>query len=172
MYCRVRTYGAQPEYNRCPAGTEYIGKGAKLPSDCSICSPGFYCELGERAKCPAGYYCEAGTFFRHSTPCPEGTFLNFAGAKSATECQPCPKGKFCPRGSTLTQDCPYGFGCPAGADFSESECTPGYYSEYESKLDKACTLCPKAHFCPPRCMKALPCEPGYYGTTEGMRTRK
>lgn len=101
MYCRVRTYGAQPEYNRCPPGTEYLQKGATQRSDCTACSPGYFCELGERDKCPPGYYCEAGTSFRHKSPCPEGTYLNYAGAKSKLDCLPCPKGKFCPTGATF-----------------------------------------------------------------------
>ena len=172
MYCRVRARGAPPDYNNCPAGTEHLGQGASSPSECTTCSAGYYCELGERAKCPSGYYCESGNSFRHSTPCPEGTYLNYIGAKSIDECLPCPEGRFCVRGSTLQQECPYGFGCPQGAIVKDSECMPGYYSEYSARLDRPCKICPKGHYCPPRSMKAYPCEPGTYSTQEGMRSKK
>ena len=98
--------------------------------------------------------------------------MDYEGAKSQAECKACPTGSFCTPGSQAKQECPYGFGCPPGATVERSECAPGYYSLHQSSLQQPCAICPPAHFCPPRSMKAFPCEPGTYGLVEGWRLKE
>ena len=66
--------------------------------------------------CPIGHYCTAGTTSANENPCPAGTYSLSRGLRAEGECQPCPEGFFCKRGTSayLNSPCPRGYYCPTG----------------------------------------------------------
>ena len=121
-YCPAQTSSVNNLSIVCPAGTynpiENIGKS----SDCMPCKVGhyctggtfdstklcdetYYCPIGQSqatfvdvyvmgtnkgGTCPEGYTCAKGA--DAPKPCPVGTY---GPSVKATECKPCPPGKFC-----------------------------------------------------------------------------
>lgn len=43
----------------------------------------------------SGYYCPSGTQYATQYRCPRGTFSNYTGLQTASDCQPCPGGYYC-----------------------------------------------------------------------------
>lgn len=91
---------------------------------CKACLEGFVCENIATiipVDCPAGYYCTIGNLtssLSNKIKCPAGTFNTLNNLKSASECQICPKGKYCLEGetkSTGTGVCNAGYLCDNGA---------------------------------------------------------
>ncbi|PHJ25030.1 gcc2 and gcc3 domain-containing protein, partial [Cystoisospora suis] len=77
----------------CLAGTYQDEQGQAA---CKPCPAGRTCagrKLKSTSPCPAGFYCEGGDAFPRS--CPAGTYSNQEGLSSASQCTPCPAGKYC-----------------------------------------------------------------------------
>ena len=54
--------------------------------------------------CPMGYYCTNGTSY--PTPCPIGTFFINLQVYQESDCQPCPRGKYCNQDAYTKQPAP------------------------------------------------------------------
>ena len=151
----------------CPAGTYSSETQLSSASECTTCTPGYYCTGGNTTtdgKCGPGYYCPSGTPSRTYYPCPAGTYSDGSGeASSLDACNPCEPGHYCLQGSAVMLPCPNGtyssnYGtlsatncspCPAGyhclAGESEPKpCGPGRYSEAASA---ECIVCPLGRYC-------------------------
>ena len=69
------------------------------------------------SKCFEGHYCSNGTKYGDQRPCPAGSWSNRTDLASSDECWVCPKGSYCPEGSTnADKKCPAGYYCPAGTN--------------------------------------------------------
>lgn len=126
-YCK--DYGAATETQQCPAG-HYCPKGTSLET-IKVCSAGHYCVAGSATE----------------TPCPVGTYSESMGAKSISDCNPCPTGYACqaeglssylqnqPGNVVDVVPCPAGYYCQQGTNsevtssdntFSPKPCEAGY----------------------------------------------
>ncbi|NWV58990.1 WBC30 protein, partial [Malurus elegans] len=75
------------------------------------CEPGYFCTGGAKnalqQEVMEGHYSSAGAF--KAEPCPPGSF-------QPSDCRECPEGMFCSEpGLAVPQDCPRGRFCPAGS---------------------------------------------------------
>jgi len=102
--CSLGNYCIGGVQTACPAGTFMNRYYAKAESECMLCPPGKYCELGSKAfsgYCDAGYVCVNGA----SSAAPTGTFNKADTTYAATNNGPCPVGNYCPRGSSFPVPC-------------------------------------------------------------------
>ena len=147
----------------CPFGTYQpdSGKGS-----CITCPAGSYCAITDDGGpiigtanpeiCPTGHYCPRGSGFK--IPCPPGSYNDDTGMKDL-KCKPCPEGFYCPDpGLAIYPDdslkCAPGYHCIGGAAYPNQ--ADGTYGE----------LCPLGYYCPEGLK--IPCDAGYYGTSEGL----
>ena len=190
FYCPAgTTYGT--EY-LCPAGTFTNGSQLKDVSDCEPCLPGMYCPVAGLAYpqglCEPGYYCGRGA----STSTPASGYDSYLGdscvePSGAEDNDLCPRGHYCPTGSTapvecppgtigasqalmnITQceECPMGFYCPRMGQYEASDgCTPGYFCP-GGDVDPT-LKCPRGHYCAGNDAAPLPCEAGTYQNVTGQ----
>eukprot|EP00606_Chrysophyceae_sp_TOSAG23-5_P001356 GSChrysophyteH2.ASY1.ANO1.1387.1 assembled CDS len=180
-----------PSVNDCPAGS-YCPTGSINPtpcsagrfstalnliadSDCTECTPGFYCAtaglteptgvcsagsyctLGATTAvqndctdlygiCPIGHKCELG-FNVQPVKCPAGTFQAEMGQD---HCDACPAGFYCDGNGGQPVICPAGSYCPISTRYyNEFTCEIGTYST-QTGLDEQddCVNCLEGHFCP------------------------
>ena len=101
-------------------------KGAISDTDATACQAGYYCRLGASSVTPT----ESSCVDDEKTAC-------LPGAK-------CPKGYYCPAGSSTP------LGCPLGTTGNTEGATDV----------SACTQCPPHSFCPPGGGQ-WPCDPGF-----------
>ncbi|KAJ8397174.1 hypothetical protein AAFF_G00440080 [Aldrovandia affinis] len=182
QYCPTGTMAPAP----CPLGTWWNGTGRRSPEGCQPCPGGFYCDspgltapsgpcsagfyCTERAvtpapsddiaggRCPAEHYCPIGT--TQPVPCEPGTFITVT---QATECWPCPPGRYCVDGKT--QLCPAGFYCPEGSGYDQRSCPEGTYGTGTGLTAVSqCRECDPGHFCGRRNATDVTglCQEGYY----------
>ena len=161
----------------CPPGTYSPFDNLASDDECLECPEGWYCEGANdqvSGPCATGHYCPRGTAHQEQNPCPHGTFTSETNLTHPEQCTVCPKGSFCPLGSSSPLACPSGFFsnitgvgadsetqhhcilCPAGYkctgvdSFGEQgtvnpeRCMTGFFS---SPGEANCTVCPKGHFC-------------------------
>ena len=176
----------------CGVGTYNPNTGSTTSGACGACDPGKYCSrmglANYEGSCNQGYYCAGSTVSpRPSTAtCPTGKSCP-TGSSSATSCTagyyqpsveqgtciPCPKGYFCPLGSTgfdTGQDCPAGYYCPEATPAANTNaCPAGTYNPVINAFSVSqCLPCDPGHYCPNTAMTAIPadpanlCDPGYY----------
>ncbi|XP_034024621.1 neurogenic locus notch homolog protein 4-like [Thalassophryne amazonica] len=125
----------------CPPGTYSPHVGLSQVEQCLICPAGFYCEdwglFEPSGRCQAGFYCRAGVNF----PNPDGNFSTGVGGV-------CPKGKFCPEGTSVPSPCPLG-------TYSSSLYLPD---------SSGCSPCPAGQFCSSAGLTqpSGPCQAGFY----------
>jgi hypothetical protein len=167
-YCPLRT--EYPNQWPCPAGT-YTDKTYLFHiSQCSICPKGKYCieATVNPETCLAGYYCPYGTKSAKQYPCPEGTYSSLTGLEKIEDCSTtCPKGKYCPAGSTAAINCPAGTyndetGATSrgpGGDKACKEC-PGGYICATAGLESP-TLVTAGHYSPPGAKAEINCPAGH-----------
>ena len=178
-YCTESSIGAKPNNTtgaRCPVGT-FCPEGSDRPTPCS---PGSYCAIAAlpapSAECQAGYYCI--TAAATSTP------------TDGTTGDVCPKGAYCPMGSSSPTLCPEGTfanasrgtniehcdACVAG-EFCMSSglhspsglCSAGFYCERGSNSSRPLNAtCPVGHRCPVGSASPIVCTSGEYQDTEGQ----
>ncbi|CAG9314260.1 unnamed protein product [Blepharisma stoltei] len=192
---------------QCPSGTYGANTGLATSTDCTscdaghycqspgqtgttdTCTEGFYCSGGASIatpndgqtgkKCPAGGYCPAGT--TSPQKCSAGTFNNFDGGRSSSDCVTCWPGYYC-AGTDLspspTGKCDPGYYCPAGESTSNSHAAQaGYYAPSGSVAQIACAAgtynpstaasscisCDPGNYCPTTTLTSVtPCEEGKY----------
>ena len=145
------------EQIKCPAGKyqDLTGQGS-----CKDCTAGNYCEEGADSEttCPAGYYCPDNTGYRHSYPCPVGTFNPDTGSDSIDDCQACTAGSYCdsPGINTVTGNCAAGYYCSGSAIIA----TP---------IDTDTGgICPLASYCPESSTSPTDCDAGKYCNQQGL----
>ncbi|KAF6036715.1 hypothetical protein EB796_004987 [Bugula neritina] len=164
----------------CPRGTFSNATGLSDDTQCSPCSPGYYCGVAgstsptalcdpgyycqenattstpnqgaEADVCPQGYFCPVGTSVPE--PCVPGTYGDAAGLSNVSQCTPCTAGQFCEQYqlSAPEGDCTAGFYCPEGSDL-------------RTKL-----VCPVGHYCLSGSVIPSPCPPSTYNPSEGLNT--
>lgn len=82
--------------SRCPAGTYSAITGLRNVTECLPCELGHYCHrdglLEPTAPCSEGYYCLTGSTEAEPVGKPYGDV--------------CPKGRYCPLGTSTPQPCP------------------------------------------------------------------
>ncbi len=179
-YCEEGSITPQP----CPAGTFNSEYGSDSLSDCSSCTPGYYCEgTGNPAptgKCLDGYYCVGGSYTSTQHMAEPGYFA-VSGASNQTACSPgtynmdhrqtscldCPEGFYCPTSAlTIYADylCTMGHYCPRGS-INPSKCPSGTFSNITGNVNiTQCTDCTPGYYCQYDGLTEVtgPCNAGYY----------
>ena len=165
--CSIGTYSStmgltnSSQCTSCTPGYYCGSTGLTAPS--GPCEPGYYCpERSEHSRqkiCPVGHYCTLNT--SSPLPCDFGTFMNHTGA---SECDICPAGWYC-FGGLATLPCPVGYYCPQGTGFNWKPCPRGTYSNEEGlSTSDECRQCDGGSYC--AWLNATEptgyCNPGYY----------
>ncbi|MGH0162299.1 UNVERIFIED_CONTAM: hypothetical protein FKN15_067495 [Acipenser sinensis] len=187
----------------CPQGFSCDGQGLSAPS--GSCQAGYFCPPGQYSSRPASYTCTAGHMCpqgsSQQSPCPPGTYQDqhgqtetglLVGTQNPT---PCPKGHYCPPGTTLGREspCPTGtfnnrtglsdvsecVSCPAGEYCSSAGlsqptgacmtgflCFLGAFSPHPLG-DSTGRICTPGFYCPQGTTRMLPCPAGTFSTLEG-----
>ncbi|MGH0176836.1 UNVERIFIED_CONTAM: hypothetical protein FKN15_008160 [Acipenser sinensis] len=187
----------------CPQGFSCDGQGLSAPS--GSCQAGYFCPPGQNSSRPASYTCTAGHMCpqgsSQQSPCPPGTYQDqhgqtetglLVGTQNPT---PCPKGHYCPPGTTLGREspCPTGtfnnrtglsdvsecVSCPAGEYCSSAGlsqptgacmtgflCFLGAFSPHPLG-DSTGRICTPGFYCPQGTTRMLPCRAGTFSTLEG-----
>ncbi|OAF70026.1 hypothetical protein A3Q56_02216, partial [Intoshia linei] len=118
-YCPIGTSSVNE--NPCPLGTFSSVKNIKTAGECQSCLPGKYCDaigkISVVGPCSAGYICISGAKSSKPTDGTTGVI--------------CPKGHYCPAGSSR------GIKCPTGT----------YSSQTGLKLVTECTDCDSGKYC-------------------------
>ncbi|CAN0384375.1 unnamed protein product, partial [Ectocarpus sp. 12 AP-2014] len=133
----------------CPAGTYGAQAGLGFESECTACTPGYFCaETGLTAvegPCAEGYYCPAG-----SEVCTE----DVVGGR----CHICPEGFYCPAGVSTPEACIVGTYNPSTQKRAVEDCTAcseGYYCE-TTGLVAPTGPCHGGHYCKRKVDTAAP----------------
>ncbi len=143
----------------CPPGTYSNQPGARTPTDCSNCSSGFYCPVGNTSiPCPQGYYCPAGSVAAaHCIPgfyCPPQVGAGVA----------CPPGYYCPNATALPVFCTSNSYCPAYSLWP-TPCPAGTSvtsAVNRTSLAISCLACPAGSFSNnTSSAECFMCAPGY-----------
>ncbi|XP_070551142.1 signal peptide, CUB and EGF-like domain-containing protein 1 isoform X1 [Ptychodera flava] len=170
----------------CDPGTYQASEG-KI--DCDDCPAGKYCMYNTSVPypCPPYSFCPEGSI--EPTPCPNGTYTedSVTDLQRASQCSPCPAGKYCLSGrvdgpcnagylcysgsDTPTPDgseplkgelCPFGYYCLEGAT-NVSVCPVGEVIDKRGASSQSdCGGCPAGYNCPPGIVVPQLCDPGFY----------
>ncbi|CAG5113265.1 Oidioi.mRNA.OKI2018_I69.chr2.g7385.t1.cds [Oikopleura dioica] len=161
------------EQEECPLGTYNPFPGGVDLSSCLSCPPGSYCnETGigninqQKFACPEGFFCPGGQggqpypndtdTLNEPIPCPLGTYgplLSLRGLEAQDDCEPCPKGFYCPEPGMSDPSeeaevqefkCQPGTYCPEGSSQNYT-CPAGFFCENASEK----VACPAGTYCPP-----------------------
>ncbi|KAL8012133.1 putative tyrosine-protein kinase ephrin type A/B receptor [Plasmopara halstedii] len=143
-YCRTGIAYPEP----CPIGTYANASGLREEDDCQFCLPGMYCDstalTSPRGLCDPGYYCFVGAH----TSAPTNHELNISGVTYLNSGGRCPRGAYCPLGSS-----------------SPTLCPPGTFNNFTG-LESAnqCLQCPPGKYCetPGLLAPTGSCYPGYF----------
>lgn len=127
-YCESGTQ----EPTACPIGTFSNETLLEAASDCTLCTPSYYCDATGLTMpvglCNEGFYCSEGAnsssppvATANGGPCPTGTFCltgtsvpvncpagTYNDVEQMSECKACPEGYYCVEGSTTNTECPTG----------------------------------------------------------------
>jgi hypothetical protein len=173
-YCETRTTTpviCQPG-SYCPSGTEYsteflcpngtfsASHSLQNITQCTPCTPGYYCgEPGitaPTAKCREGYFCGGGSSV--ATPHESGASgiqISYTGETcvknlNSTINDICPPGHYCPEGSDSPVQCPPGTNSSSTglATIDDCpQCSRGYLCPHNATVH-ATQLCADGYFCP------------------------
>ena len=170
----------------CPAGRYSSEYGNVQESDCTICSPGYYCAglANERPTglCTDGYYCPPGSISSRQIEAPLGSYSG-TGASNYSLCLPgfyqpmfaqsdclqCPNGYYCPDSGMSTYEhtiCPYGNYCPVESSVP-FRCPIGTFSASTGLfMESQCSDCTPGYYCNSTGLSEVtgPCDAGYYCT--------
>jgi hypothetical protein len=144
----------------CPDGT-YLNTGLALDyTDCTPCTPGYYCEgqgktfaqitdvndaSSTYALCSAGYYCTQGSSI--ATP------ISMTGIGDL-----CPTGHYCPTGTITPLKCPIGTFARQTGQVVCDGCLEGYFCPSDSMINPS--TCSASMYCPSGSKLEYPCPPG------------
>lgn len=159
----------------CPPGTWHNATNLESANDCLPCPRGKACVSGSAvpAGCKPGHFCPERTKNVTDYPCPAGTFYSGSDAVQIEDCKICPRGFYCPQGSTtpapcmpgsygperlgLTmagpspsgwpscKSCPEGYECPDFNTITPAACGKGKWSRL---AEAQCTDCNVGYYCP------------------------
>eukprot|EP00817_Percolomonadidae_sp_ATCC50343_P003418 CAMPEP_0117418838 /NCGR_PEP_ID=MMETSP0758-20121206/542_1 /TAXON_ID=63605 /ORGANISM="Percolomonas cosmopolitus, Strain AE-1 (ATCC 50343)" /LENGTH=4727 /DNA_ID=CAMNT_0005199587 /DNA_START=68 /DNA_END=14251 /DNA_ORIENTATION=+ len=152
---------------KCPVGTYNLNENLTAASECIVCTEGHFCIEGSvnvTGECAPGFYCPSGSTGAKQVPCSAGTYRPNSLGRSQDDCSICPKGKFCPPGTSVPITCPMGHYCICGSGDPEP-CPLGSFANVTGNTNVAnCTLCPPGQFCDGVGLvyPTGPCDPGYY----------
>ncbi|KAL2085398.1 hypothetical protein ACEWY4_018718 [Coilia grayii] len=224
VFCPAGFYcpggGINPNPILCPNGTYGTQSGLKDESDCLMCPAGMFCFSQDpdqpitepTGSCPDGHYCPPGTGPPNSFPCPPGSFRNDSLRHGGESCVPCPARHYCAASASHTPSgCPRGFYCPEGStvptpceegtygpraalsDASEcaacgggrycsgvgqtepsGTCEAGFYCRHRATTATPIDgpsggLCPVGSYCPPGSPHPSPCPPGFFSNSTGLQ---
>ena len=144
----------------CPPGTFSNSSLLYDVNQCTNCPPSYYCLGGEAATtgtCPPGFYCLLNTKFAEEYACPNGTYNQEYGKSSVMDCQVCPQGYFCEKGTVNPYECPYGTYMPYGYN-KTSRLSIGTAAGYQ--MD--CLQCDGGYFCLNATITPVKCGFGKY----------
>lgn len=180
-YCPASTVDiplTQPK--SCPEGTYGGRDGLEKEADCSPCDPGHYCigvgKTNSTGKIQAGHWSTTGS--TTSTPAEDDSLIRGL----------CPKGYYCPEGSSRPVSCPsgtYGFGwmyksvedcnpciggkyCPqTNMTDNGPDCYAGYFCSAKSPIPDPVNQtygseCPTGYYCPLGSAAPIACQEGKY----------
>ncbi|XP_061734344.1 neurogenic locus notch homolog protein 3-like [Nerophis ophidion] len=114
----------------CPAGFYCRAPGLSAPT--GPCDEGYWCPTGQIVSkalpCPPGHFCLTGS--AAPEPCPLGTYQN---REKQSACVTCEAGYFCdlqldPAIGALQRPCPKGHYCPAGTSAPQQHPCPDFLS--------------------------------------------
>lgn len=116
-------------------------------------SVSFAYERGPRplqTVCPLGAFCDSNG---NLIPCPGGTYQNFTGASSISQCLYCPLGSYAGSpgalGAATCAPCPAGTFAPSLGTMTCTNCPAGTYGTVVgANSSSACITCPLGSFCP------------------------
>ncbi|KAL6471031.1 hypothetical protein MHYP_G00196810 [Metynnis hypsauchen] len=142
----------RPGPRECPLFTYRPTPGAGSKGDCFMCPPGTFCNATGLIDfysypCPPGYWCSGTGLPVH---CPAGTLRAQPGATSASQCEPCAAGTYCPdprltrQPNTAGVVCRASYQCPTGS-VVETPCRAGSYCRPQTGEP---TPCPAGYYCP------------------------
>ncbi|GAB9469615.1 hypothetical protein Gpo141_00006888 [Globisporangium polare] len=155
----------------CPAATYTERVDLIRAEDCTICPLRHACPQGTGGEtqtmldCGAGFFCPNGTAFAKQFPCLPGTWSSSTSLADASECDICPKGKYCAGGkSFIDGNCNAGYYCPLGTPSpTKFPCPSGTYTSKPWLFDPSqCDDCPPGSYCPAGSVAPIPCKPGSY----------
>ena len=152
LYCLAYTISTDPN------STTVALYGGQTGQPAVLCPPGAFCLGGVQSanvtdgdmdfpqSCTPGFYCVLGA------SSPEGTAI-------------CPKGAYCPRGSTEPIPTEPGYFSYTEGAQAPSECLPGTWAPYPSMVQ--CLVCPAGYECPDSAtsntsLSFQPCIAGYF----------
>ena len=120
-----------------------------------------------QVECEIGHYCTQGRRY----PCPAGTYGSETKLSSSTCTAICPKGYYCPKGTSSYQQLPCGRSavyCPGGSEEPQIV-AKGYYSNGGTSVTREEQVrCEVGHYCVDG-IKHF-CPAGTYGGTGGLST--
>jgi hypothetical protein len=152
----------------CSIGTYSAQTGLSGVEQCTSCAGGSYCDqIGlttPRGLCEAGFYCVSGA--NSSRPAYTSNFSENSVFSSSGQC---PRGHYCPEGTTYPQVCPEGTYNPNWGSTSNAACiacTSGHYCAGEANIDTD-GQCLAGYYCPEgsSTTTALWANAGYYAPT-------
>nr|DBA16528.1 TPA: hypothetical protein GDO54_003912 [Pyxicephalus adspersus] len=152
-YCPEGTPSPKP----CPLGTLKNSTGGFSMDSCVPCYAGHFCASvglsSPTGLCAAGFYCPGN--FTSTSPTP---FL-------------CPKGHFCPSGSSHPKPCPTGQFQPNTGSHFCTPCQPGFYCQ--EAVAGHPQRCPPHSYCPAGTLYPLPCPNGTFTPVDmsGLREK-
>ncbi|CCI46527.1 unnamed protein product [Albugo candida] len=156
----------------CPMGTYANTTKLEMETQCTLCEEGAYCATTGlthvQGSCDAGYFCKRGNV--DATPT-YGVTNHSVNDAIQIGGNPCPKGFFCPKGTSEPLPCPMG---TYANEMGASECAicPAGYVCPKNSITFDAHICPLGYFCPSgtTSMNANPCPRGTYGATEKLQS--
>jgi hypothetical protein len=155
----------------CTAG-HICPKGSKTPVPDTMCNPGYYCPHGaiSMTQCPTGYYrsTRGGIQYTDCAACEPG----FICAKGADP-KECPKGFYCPMGTSTAVACPvstYGHKTRLTSETECTSCPNGYLCYRKNTTDYKNYTCPVGSYCNIRSLYPTACPEGTYRASRGGRS--
>ncbi|CUE73353.1 membrane-associated protein, putative [Bodo saltans] len=152
----------------CVPGSYNPVVGRPSIADCLPCTEGFYCSLSGASavtgECDPGYFCAAGSSSSTQEPCPSRYYRSTPGAASEDFCSVCPRGYYCPEGTSDPIQCTRGYYCVAGTEVPQP-CPIGTFGNATMLMSQDdCSACTAGYYCDGLGL-AHPtglCDPGYY----------
>ncbi|KAF3847745.1 hypothetical protein F7725_020773 [Dissostichus mawsoni] len=200
----------------CTAGVYCREAGLRAPT--GPCNQGYWCPPGQTVAtalpCPPGHFCVQGS--ATPEPCPSGTYQDREKQAACTICgagyycdlrlanasflRPCPKGHYCPAGTSMPDQhpcpsgsfnprvhtasltacmpCAAGHFCPSvGLSEPAGPCNAGYWcregASSPSPLDgRSGSLCPPGQYCPSGTTAPMACPEGSWSNSSGLRIQE
>ncbi|XP_026190235.1 uncharacterized protein LOC113146601 [Cyclospora cayetanensis] len=158
LVCPANTYCPKGSWTptHCPSGTGHTRRGAASAVECLKCGAGVYCKSsGTQEPCDEGFVCY-------------GAAVTGRPLEGSTG-EICPKGRYCPRGTTNSRVCPIGtYGPTKGLSYACDPCPPGRVCQQEGLTEAPNIWCTKGSYCPEGAINPRQCPVGTYNDQLGQ----